>query len=141
MDEKAFIQYLNSSINRAEALLLDACVSICEKAVTEAKDKGKYANRSGVLRSSLGYCVAYNGRVYKTGGFETILNGTEGVVAGRQLAEKLARESSGIVAFVVAGAKYAVYVNAKGYDVKDSAEILAETITPNMLRSIGFIVL
>ncbi len=59
---------------------------------------------------------------------------------GRKFILELAqRYSVGIVLIIVAGMNYARYVSAKGYNVLDSAESLAERLIPQIMRELGFI--
>jgi hypothetical protein len=43
----------------------------------------------------------------------------------------------GIVLIVDAGMHYASYVSAKGYDVIDSAELLAQQLVPEILKRLS----
>ena len=78
-----------------------------EAAVAEAREGGSYTDRTGNLRSSVGYVVSMDGRAVQTAGF-----GGAGGAAGRELV-------------VTAGMAYAAYVSARGYNVLASAELLA----------------
>jgi hypothetical protein len=60
-------------------------------------------------------------------------DGTEGVRAGQELANRVGSQTKGIVLVVTAGMNYATYVEAKGRDVLASAELLAERKLPKIL--------
>lgn len=102
-----------------------------ERCVAQARDKGSYTDRTENLRNSVGYVVLYNGVVQGKSQIK--------IAQSQKLLEELIpRYQKGIVLVVVAGMNYAVYVEAKNYDVLTSAELLAERIVPKMLRDLGF---
>ena len=92
-----------------------------------------YIDRTGNLRSSIG-------KVVEGGRCPSIKEGGEGAGQGEAFAsEVVAREfPHGIVLVVVAGMNYAAHLSARGYDVLDSAEVLAGKLVPQLLQSLGF---
>ena len=74
--------------------------------MNEARSKRTYQDRTGNLRASIGYAVVKNGSAVK----QNELNDF-----GRQKIQE--GPSSGIYLIVFAGMEYALYVEAKGYDV------------------------
>ena len=71
--------------------------------------------------------------------FDTVKEGREGSRGGKEYAMQLVRDfPHGIVLIVVAGMNYASYVSAKGYDVLDGSELLADKLVPQMLQQLGF---
>lgn len=83
----------------------------------------------------MGYIVAIDGQVYKEGKFSGTSEGkAEGEAYARSLVSKFPK---GIVLIVVAGMNYAAYVSAKGKDVLDSAELLADKLVPQMRKDLG----
>lgn len=99
-----------------------------------------YIDWSKNLRSSIGCVVAIDGEVVQASSFEPIGGDTEGAKEGKEYALQLASEFPHSVALiVVAGMRYASYVAAKGYDVIDSAELLADKLVPEMLKKLGII--
>lgn len=98
-----------------------------EECVSEAVASGNYTDRTCNLRSSIGYVVAENGNIVEEGGFWN-LGGTEGPAAGRAKAYELADGTDGVVLILVAGMSYAQYVADKGFNVLDSAQILARQL-------------
>ena len=98
-----------------------------------------YIDWTSNLRSSIGYAVTVDGNIVQMSSFEVVGNGNEGAKEGRAYVKKLAENfPQDIVLIVVAGERYAAYVSAKGYDVTDSAELLARDIVPKMLKKLGF---
>ena len=98
-----------------------------------------YMDWSKNLRSSIGYVIAADGEIIETSSFDAEGNGAEGAKEGKNFALQLVQDfPQGIVLIVVAGMNYASYVSAKGYDVLDSSELLAEKLVPQMLSKLGF---
>lgn len=106
---------------------------IGEQAVNTAKTSRKYLDQTGNLNSSIGYVISVNGELAIKGKFEVVKDGEQGAKGGEQMAEALAKAKGGIALIVVAGMDYAQFVSAKGLDVLDSAEILAESLIPQLL--------
>ena len=76
------------------------------------------------LRSSIGYTIFRDG-VAISGLFEAINGGEEGVAEGKRLAQSVGKDTKGIALVVVAGMRYAIFVESKGYDVLTGAELEA----------------
>ena len=116
---------------RAEELakrrLIRLLADVGSECVAEAISGGNYADRTGNLRSSIGFVVADDGKVVQEGGFIN-LGGADGPDIGRAKALEMAEGTTGVVLIVVAGMQYAQYVADKGYNVLDSAEILARNL-------------
>ena len=133
---------INSYIERKLDIWMQIIINnfsyIGELVLNEARSTNSYKDQTGNLRSSLGYVVVVDGRVADISGFAEVKNGQEGSKTGADYARELARKfPKGIVLIVCAGMNYAAYVSAKGYDVIDSAELLAERLVPQMLRKLG----
>jgi hypothetical protein len=123
-----------------EALVYNLC-AIGEQVLIAARSTNSYKDQTGNLRSSVGYIVAIDGEVVRMSDFEPSERGTDkttGQNTGKTYAQKLIdKYPKGIVLLVVAGMKYASYVSAKGLDVLDSSELLAERLIPQMLKQLG----
>lgn len=131
--------YNEDRMNRLrQAIIYNFCV-IGEKVRNEALANGSYTDRTKNLRSSVDYIVAVDGKVYKVGSFGKSDGSKEGKDTGQSYARSLVRKfPKGIVLIVVAGMRYASYVSARGYNVLDSSELLADWLVPEMLRELGF---
>lgn len=127
-----FFAQISEQIDRLEAAALYGLCYVGERCVVEARTNGMYVDRTGNLRSSIGYAVVKNGELYKVGG----MVGKAG--ESRDLIERLASGSKGFVLIVIAGMNYACYVEAIGLNVITSAELLSDKLVPEMLRKIGF---
>lgn len=131
--------YIKERMNRLKQAIIYNLCAIGEKLRNEAIESGSYKDRTKNLRSSVGYIVVVDGQVYKTGSFGKPDGNSEGKNAGMSYARSLAGKfPKGIVLIVVAGMRYASYVSAKGYNVLDSSELLADQLVPKMLKQLGF---
>lgn len=134
-----FYKYVAKRMDDCTKELITRLSYVGEKCVNEARNAGSYTDQTGNLRSSTGYAVVLDGRIVRQSSFEKVkATATEGATVGGELVRRLAASySDGLVLIVVAGMNYAVYVEAKGYNVLDSAEMLAKTLVPDMLRNMG----
>lgn len=136
--DTAIDQYLDRKASMIRAALINNLIYVGEQAVTEARQRGKYKDRTGNLRSSIGYCVLDNGKVVKRSSFETVKQGQQGSGEGNKFLSRLISEhSAGLVLIVVAGMEYAAYVEAKNLNVLDSAEQLARQELPQLLKALN----
>ena len=99
-----------------------------------------YIDRTGNLRSSIGYVVAIDGKVVDGNRFPRVKEGAEGANEGAAFAADIAAREfpKGVVLVVVAGMNYAAHLSARGYDVLDSSEVLAARLVPQLLQTLGF---
>lgn len=96
--------------------------------VRNARVKADFTDRTGNLRSSIGYMILKNGQIMSED-FEDSAQGTDkstGKQKGFEFAFLKAEVTTGFVLIVVAGMEYAVYVESKGYDVITGSSLLAE---------------
>lgn len=127
--------HIDAWVGKRAILVAKKFEEIGEQVRNEAVSKGSYTDRSGNLRRSVGYVVVVDGQIYKAGSFSGTTKGAaEGEAYARSLVSKFPK---GIVLIVVAGMNYAAYVTAKGYNVLDSAELLAEKLVPQMKQQLG----
>lgn len=115
---------------------------MAEEVVTEArtgvKKMGKdYKTQTGNLRSSIGYVIALNGQVVTESEF-TPIRGTEsgekGRDTGREFAREIASTLPNLSVVIVAGMNYATYLHGRGYDVLDTAELVAKDLLQELLN-------
>lgn len=152
MEFKGDISGLDKLERNVEEEYLNRLAEAGEKAVQEAIKQGNYQNITGNLRSSIGYVIAYNGKILREGGFYktqgrgenmqkvefTIKSGkvvsfwakgkfgdgSEGIRKGLEFARSQTRSTTGYAFVLVSGMEYANYVSSKGYDVIDSGTLL-----------------
>jgi len=109
-----------------------------EKCINEARTNGSYQDQTGNLRSSIGYVVLQDGKPIEKGGFQLTKSGGNGQKEGETFINKvISQYPSGFVLVVVAGMKYASYVEARNYNVLSSAELLAEKEVPKLLKALS----
>ncbi len=137
--EGAISDFIGQQIERITSALIYNLCAVGEQVLNQARSTKSYTDQTGNLRSSLGYVVAVDGEVVQTSDFEIVKEGADGSTNGKSYALELVKQfPEGIVLIVVAGMNYASYVSAKGYDVLDSSEILAERLVPDILKQLGF---
>ena len=137
----SFDASINDAIEEVKANVKKAALVnlqyVAEQALNAARQTKSYKDQTGNLRSSLGYIIAMDGEIKYTSTFEQVKTGGEGTKAGLDYAmQMIGAHKSGIVLLMVAGMEYASFVSAKGYDVLDSAELLAEKLIPQMLSKL-----
>lgn len=119
-DMAALKKYAESKKDDFIEAAVEAYKITCIEAVRRAKQTNTYKDQTHRLRSSIG-CVLYHDGVEVYNYFESTGGeaGGEGVQLGLTQARNLAelQGNKSIVAVLIAGAHYAVYVEAKGYDV------------------------
>ena len=133
-------KFIELEIEKQKQLIIRNLTYVGENCVNEARSyNGKqYTDQTGNLRSSTGYVIVEDGNIVQVGNFQQIKSGSEGPREGQAFARQIASQfSKGICLIVVAGMKYASYVSAKGYNVLDSSELLADKLVPQMLEQLG----
>lgn len=106
------------------------------KMVRDRTPDQSWIDRTGNLRSSIGYGVYAHGRKEIESTFEIVKQGTQGPSAGRQLLDELSKQYADTYALiVVAGMNYADEVEARdNKDVLASAELAARTKIDSHLK-------
>lgn len=111
-----------------------------ERAVNEARLNGNYLDHTANLRNSIGYVIVVNGRIldvnFQNTAAQTQTSTEDGLKIGKDLALEIASRQSEIALIVVAGMKYALYVESTGRNVLTSAEQMANTQVPLLLRQL-----
>lgn len=102
-------------------------IEVGERCITEARDNGSYTDRTGNLRNSVGYMVLLDGIEQSQSNINKLNR--------KQFDTIKAKYPKGLVLIVVAGMNYAAYVEAKGYNVLSSAELMAENILKQLYGS------
>ena len=132
-------RYITGCVEAIKKALVYNLCAVGEQVLNAARLTNSYKDQTGNLRSSIGYVVAVDGEIVQMSSFEVVKEGGEGAKGGKAYAMQLVRDfPHGIVLIVVAGMNYASYVSAKGYDVLDSSELLADKLVPQMLQQLGF---
>lgn len=130
-------KFLRHAMAERRKALVNALRYLGERCINEARDSGTYTDRTGNLRASLGYVVLKDGKPL---GSPTLIRG--GTLDGKAMGEETIRQAisetndEGYVLIVVAGMHYAKYVEAMGYNVLTSAQLLAERQAPIILNQL-----
>jgi len=133
--------YLHEQVKRRERAIIYNLSAIGESCINAARTNGSYTDQTGNLRSSIGYTIVQDGRIIQQSSFQQVKHGTQGTKDGESFARQIVSKfPEGICLIVVAGMNYAAYVSAKGYNVLDSSEDLAERLVPQIMKQIGFTV-
>ncbi len=133
-----FDGWLEEQLQKRIAKLITAMCYVGEQCINEARNNGDYIDRTGNLRSSIGYVVLNNGNAVKQAGFKKYKKGSYGKAEGEALLQDLmTKYTKGIVLIVVAGMNYASYVESLGRNVLTSSELMAKREVPRMLRDLG----
>ena len=61
------LSYLEQELKSLDDKVINKLVQTGEAAIQKAVKSGQYVNRTGNLRSSIGYVLAYNGKVIREG--------------------------------------------------------------------------
>ena len=127
--------YLNHQIDVINKQVLMIMQYVGETGVNIARTSGSYHDRTGNLRSSVGYLVIDGGIVTSRNIVAKSPIATESVDAF--INELTAKYNKGIVLILLAGMDYASKVSAMNYDVLDSAEVRTEPMLMRMLKNMG----
>lgn len=119
---------------KVQANSVQALAAAGQQFVEKALSTKTYQDRTGRLTASIGWGVAQDGSIVKTGGF----GGGEGAEQGIATLESAAAQTAGTALIVVAGMHYATYVERKGFSVLDGARLdtasIVETIKHQLLQ-------
>ncbi len=130
---------INSVFSRfleaVEEEIIDRLCRVGEQAVTYSRSDhvNNWKDQTGNLRSSIGYVVFKDGEPVRQSEFAQVAPKVEqegvelnGARIGEALAKQIGQQTQGYTLVVVAGMKYAIYVESKGRDVLTTAEKQAE---------------
>ena len=140
--KNGFYKYVADIQENALRDAIDTLSFVGEQCVKEARLSGKYTDRTGNLRSSIGFAIVQDGRIIRQSSFEKVKpTATNGSKTGKELIRELAAANGdGLVLILVAGMDYAIHVEARGYNVLNSAEDLGNRLVPEMLRKAGLMI-
>ncbi len=116
--------FIKRKIAIVEDVIKDQLIDVAEQFVANARSVNTYTDRTRNLRGSIGYTLAKDGH--------EIFGNYEGTTTGQSVAKRLVISISqkfprGFVLVVVAGMEYAVFVEAKGYDVVTGSSLVADS--------------
>ncbi len=110
----------------------------CVKKIRERSNDESWIDRSGNLRTSIGYGVSDHGKKVVESAFKQVLQGTQGAQDGKALLEELTKQYADTYALiVVAGMNYADRVEAmESKDVLASTELWAKNKLDDFVKRI-----
>lgn len=122
-----------SEIKTALAKLGEECVV----RVRDRSAKESWIDRTGNLRSSVGYAIYDHGRKFIESAFAIVKDGGEGQSAGKDMIGSLANQYSNVFALVVVAAmNYADFVESlENKDVLASTELWARSVVDGRIKT------
>lgn len=138
-DASALMKGVYAEIQRMDELILANLNRVGLEFVRNARTKADFTDRTGNLRSSIGYVILKNGQVVDSN-FEDSSQGTDkatGKAKGFDYAMANVEANIGYVLIVVAGMEYAVYVESMGYDVITGSSMTAEDELKELFDRLG----
>ena len=116
--------FILKKIEVIQDVVKDQLVDVAEQFVADARTVNTYKDRTSNLRGSIGYAIVKDG-VEIFGNFDGV---AEGQAKSKQLVNEVQADyPKGFALIVVAGMNYAVYVEAKGFDVLTGSSQTAES--------------
>jgi hypothetical protein len=117
---------IHEELSKTLAYLGEQCVA----RIRDRSAEDSWIDRTGNLRSSIGYAVYDYGKKVVESSFESVLNGSTGSVKGKRYVDSLASQYADTLALVVvAGMDYAEHVEAiDSKDVLASTELWAKSV-------------
>jgi len=141
-DKRQFERELEKSREDFVKQACSAFFNLGKKAVDIVVADGNYVNRTGVLRSSIGCGVFYNGIQVSEYGFFTTFGPESGASLGRKLLYSIGKQNvvrNQVKLVVVAGADYASFVEAnENYRVLVTGVDFIESNLQSILRGLNF---
>lgn len=130
-------EYIRAKLQEQEAKVVKALSYIGEACIKQARNYHGYTDRTGNLTASIGYGIIHRGDIVSSSGFKAKKkSGKDGELSGRKLLEDLAMGEfaslNEYALIVVAGRRYAIYVQARGKDVLGGAELVANDLIRKM---------
>ncbi len=124
--KEQIVEIMKVRVERIEKAIILRLKRAGENFVKNARDNGTYNDRTGNLRSSIGYVVLKNG-VQQSQNFRQVGKGKDGPPTARNVIDEVkGKFQQGYVLICVAGMDYAAAVESKGRDVITASSHLAE---------------
>lgn len=132
-------KYLAERLDNLDEALVRCAMEAGEQGNNQSRSNHSYTDKTGNLTSSMSYSVVKDGDLILGGECEVVKQGQVGAKEGAEFAKQLVAEfPTNISVIQSAGMDYAGYVSAKGYDVLDSGELIAERTLNRRLKQAGF---
>lgn len=137
---KELMKGLDAEIQKVETIIQNELIRVGLQFVRDARINADFTDRTGNLRSSIGFLILKNGEnIFEN--FEQAGSGPDkatGVARAIQFAKMNLQDeiNNGFILCVVAGMEYAVFVEAKGYDVLTSSSMKADDNLKNAMAEL-----
>lgn len=129
------VDKLNDFTDQCERDIIELFQYVGEEVVNSARQHGSYKDRTGNLRSSIGYVIVIKGNIVAQS-FPG--KKTEGKSTAVDRAKELAgKHSTGVNLIVVAGMQYAAAVESKGRDVLTGSVPSASELINTLSKELG----
>lgn len=135
-DIKRRLDAFLDEVQRQQIRRLQMLGEMCVQHAREVPSDIGFSDRTGNLRSSIGYSIFVDG-VAVHSSYEVVKDGVEGAKAGQDLATRVGNQTSGVCLVVTAGMNYALHVESQGRDVITSAEELAREELPRLMNRLA----
>lgn len=131
--------YLEEHLDNLDQVVVRCASEAGERGNNQSRSNHSYIDQTGNLTSSMSYSVVKDGDLVLGGECEVVKQGQVGAKEGEEFAKQLLAEfPTNISVIQSVGMDYAGYVSAKGYDVLDSGELVAERTLKERLTQAGF---
>jgi hypothetical protein len=131
-------KFVDDNARRKTEVILNVLNYVGMDCLKDGRLHGNYTDRTGNLRSSIGYMVLDWGKVYRQSMIEQTLEGADGQADGLAFMNKLIPDNSdGLVLIVVAGRNYAAYVEAlENFNVLSHTELYGKRVVKEMINEL-----
>lgn len=85
-------RYTEQQLERLKQVLIRNLMYIGETVLNRARSTNSYKDRTGNLRSSIGYVITVDGRIIHSSSFQTVKQGKDGSSKGAAYVKSLARK-------------------------------------------------
>lgn len=138
---QSIVAYFNAVIGIVKEEMINGLSFLgeqCIKKIRNRSNEESWIDRTGNLRTSIGYGVSDHGRRVVESAFKQVLKGTQGAQEGKSLLEELTKQYADTYALiVVAGMNYADRVEAmESKDVLASTELWAKNKLDDFVKRI-----
>lgn len=133
-------KFMDQFVDEKEQKMIELLSYAGNQGVRHARLNGNYRDRTGNLRSSIGFMVVKDGKAVDEY-FEEADKGSDkstGVSEAKKLALRVAKtHNKGLVLILVAGMNYAVHVESlENYDVLQSAVYATESLLKETMEEV-----
>lgn len=130
-------KFLEEKKNNVSEAILMRMRRIGEQFVRHARENANFTDRTGNLRSSIGYVILKDGQqLYDN--FRQVSGGPKGIDAAKEIIEDAKKNfPTGYVLIGVAGMDYAAAVESKGFDVITTGAEIAEASLKLAVQQLG----